>query len=251
MESSIYHVDNHNIAVIQNRGLDPCIVFLHGLGCSKRSFCHALEDARFLNYSFLMIDLPGFGESSVSSNFSGAMEDQATIVESLINQLAIDQVMIVAHSMGGAVGLLFSEEFYQRVRAFANLEGNLIGADCGLYSRNIVRMDFEVYKNMLFPKQLKDAADIPMLDLDQTTPHVMYASARSLVAWSDSNELLQKYKNLACRKAYFWGSENRQLEVLQYLGESVRIEIPNSGHGMMFDNPTGFQDALYQFLFQK
>ena len=251
MESSRYHVHGQDIAVIQNYGTGPCVVFLHGLGCSKRSFHHVLEDARFLKHHFLMIDLPGFGESSAPNYFSYTMEDQAAIVEAMIYQLSFDEVMIVAHSMGGAVGLLFSEEFHQRISTFVNLEGNLIGSDCGLYSRSIVKKDFEFYKDRLFPKQVKDAASIPMLDLDQTTPCAMYASARSLVDWSDTSKLLQKYKNLTCRKAYFFGSENREIDVLKHLEESETIEIPHSGHGMMFDNPTGFLDALYQFLFQK
>lgn len=251
MQSQTLDINGQSLAFFYHEvpNSENLIVFLHGLGCSKRSFHPVLSDFRFLAHSFLMIDLAGFGESSKSDHFSYAMEDQAVLVEQLVARFNPKHVNLVVHSMGGAIGLLFSSVFYQRVSAFANLEGNLIGADCGLYSRGIVRLHFDMYRDRLFPKQIRDAAGFPMLDLNQTTPIAMYQSAQSLVQWSDSGALLEKYGMLPCRKMYFYGDSNYQSEVLKVLPAESVLGIPNSGHAMMFDNPDGFKNALYQFLF--
>ena len=61
--------------------------------------------------------------------------------------------------------------------------------------------------------------------LDSTTADVMYRSAESLVSWSDSEKLLEAFASLACRKAYFYGSENSRIPRCSALEMSRRSRL--------------------------
>ena len=55
-----------------------------------------------------------------------------------------------------------------RTRAFANLESNLIAADCG-FSRLVADIPFAEYRARVFPAQQEETRDDPALRLDHTT----------------------------------------------------------------------------------
>ncbi len=224
------------------------ILFLHGLACSSDSFNHVFDTDYFPGKSLILIDLPGFGKSSKPETFSYRMEDQASIIEQLLSVLPFNKIHIAAHSMGGAVALLFSPGFYSRVMTFANIEGNLVGEDCGFLSRGVIKDSLDGYKKHLYEKQLLEFKDHPQLHFDLSSPLAVYKSAQSLVKWSDSGELLRKFKNLVCKKSYFYGEVNKDLHVIHKLDFAGKYMISNSGHGMTTENPEEFFTKLADFI---
>jgi pimeloyl-ACP methyl ester carboxylesterase len=227
------------------------ILFLYGLGCSLDSFRSTWEHDYFPGKSILILDLPGFGRSSKPEDFSYRMEDQAKVIEELLSQFPFWKIHIAAHSMGGAVGLLFSPEFFSRVLSFANIEGSLISEDCGLLSRSIAKVSFEEYRDNLYKEQVIKFRGHPHLRFEETTLVALYKSAASLVEWSDSGELLNKFRDLTCRKCYFYGEENKGMPVLEKLNFVTKVMIHNSGHSMMTENPTEFYIKLAEFIESK
>ncbi len=224
-------------------------VFIHGLACTKETFINILDSGYFQSSSILLIDLVGFGRSSKPEDFSYAMEDQAGLCEALINNVPGQGLHIVAHSMGGAVALLFSKDFLERVYSFANVEGNLVEEDCGMFSRDVANASFHQYHAKIFEEQKSRWAEDELLRFDRTTPVAVYRSSQSLVKWSDSGELLENFKRLKNKKCYFWGEENLDMPVLKKLGSIEKCMISKSGHGMMIDNPEEFYSKLEKFLF--
>ena len=224
------------------------ILFIHGLACSGDSFRNLFDADYFSESSLLVPDLIGFGESSKSDEFSYTMEDQAILVEKLLEAFPFKKLHVVAHSMGNAIALLLSREVMSKVLSVANLEGNLISEDCGLLSQGIIENPFQEYQKKGFKIHQNDFADHPQLRFNQATALAVYKSAQSLVQLSESGELLFRYKNLVCKKCYFWGEENADMPVLKKLKGMRTIMIPNSGHGMMTDNPKFFYTALADFI---
>lgn len=243
-------IDNHTIYFKYDYKAEATelILFVHGLACSGDSYKNLFDTNYFPNASRLVPDLVGFGKSSKSDEFSYKMEDQAILLEKLLNVFSFKKLHIVAHSMGNAAALLLSPQVMSKVESFANLEGNLISDDCGLLSRGIIEVSFQEYKNRNFRSHLYQFARHPQLKFNQTTANAVYKSAESLVEWSDTGELLSQYKNLACQKCYFWGEENMDMPVLKELQGMKTVMIPNSGHGMMTDNPKAFYTALTEFI---
>jgi pimeloyl-ACP methyl ester carboxylesterase len=229
---------------------DEAIIFIHGLACSVNSFSNVFDKDYFPNKSLLLIDLPGFGSSAKPIEFSYTMEEQAKLIDDLLHILPFQNFHIAAHSMGGAIALLFSSAIFQRVKSFTNIEGNLISEDCGALSRSIASLSYEEYKNDLFQKQLVEFKDHRQLEFEKTTPFAVYRSAVSLVDWSDSGELLVIFKNLTCRKCYFYGEQNKEMPVLAKLNFVKKYMVSNSGHGLMTDNPEEFYKKLKRFIVQ-
>lgn len=226
------------------------LLLLHGLGCSKESFRDIWFRDEFSNYSIISLDFLGFGDSSKPDKFSYKMEDQASVCAEVLKEISSKQVHIVAHSMGGAIGLLLPSALLNSALTFANLEGNLISKDCGIVSRKTISVSFQKFENELLPdlRALSKSLGEERFFLDSALPLGFYKSAESLVRWSDSGDLLLRFKNLPCRKSYFYGERNADLDVLHRLNTIEKVMIGRSGHFMMNDNPEEFYSRLRIFL---
>ncbi len=245
-------IDEHiyDISISHRAGSNDLVIFIHGLGCSKENFKHVWHHPEYGNISLLTLDLAGYGNSGKPDGFSYTMEDQAGICDAVIRSFPDCNLHIVAHSMGGAVGLLLSDDIFNRTKSFANLEGNLTGKDCFI-SRKITGKTFENYKTEYLPelkKTLENDKD-KLNDLKRSSQTAFYKSCTSLVHWSDNGSLLKKFKALECRKAYFYGDQNTEIDTLKVLNNIPRIMIKNSGHFMMLDNPDEFYAKLKTFQF--
>jgi len=227
------------------------VLFIHGLACSLDSFRNIFDNDYFPNKSLLLLDLVGFGKSSKPEDFSYTMQEQARLVEELLSLLPKWYIHIAAHSMGGAVALLFNSNIFSRVLSFTNIEGNLVSEDCGALSREIISVSYDDYKNDLYKKQLIEFRDHDQLRFEETSPIAVYKSAKSLVEWSDSGELLNKFRNLDCKKSYFYGEENKDMSALEKLDFVQKYMVHNSGHGMMTENPKEFYSKLAGFVDSK
>ncbi|MCP4728384.1 MAG: alpha/beta hydrolase [bacterium] len=230
---------------------DNLIICFHGLVCTKESFRYILKNSLFNDSSILLIDLPGFGDSSRPENFSYTMEDQAEVCEKLIGRFPYSRYHLAAHSMGGAAALLFSPEFYKKVLTFSNLEGNLIAEDCGMFSKTVISVPEDEFISDLYEELRKQLEEYEILRFDKTTPEVIYKSSASLVEWSESGKLLEKFKDLNVRKAYFYGEENQGMEILQKLSSVPAMMIPNADHSMMVENPGVFYEKLAEFIYSR
>jgi pimeloyl-ACP methyl ester carboxylesterase len=244
------NIENHTLHFLCDfkSSSNSFVIFLHGLACSGDSFRNLFDYNYFPDASLLVLDLVGFGQSSKPDDFSYTMENQASLCEQLLGEFSFKKLHIVAHSMGNAIALLISQNIVSKVQSFANLEGNLISEDCGLLSRGIIEVSLAEYQNCNFKSHLYEFARHPQLRFNQTTANAVYKSSLSLVQWSDSVELLLQYKNLACKKCYFWGEENADMPVLKELVGMKTVMISRSGHGMMTDNPEAFYMALAEFI---
>lgn len=182
-------------------------------------------------------------------DFSYSIEDQAAIVAGVLEELSFEKLHIVAHSYGNAVAMLLPTAVLDTVVTFVNAEGNLIAQDCGIVSRQISSYDFPDFEVNYFPKMAEQAPSGPgYFEFDKMHPYAFWKGARSLVAWSDSGELLQKFSSLDCHREYFFGDQNRDMPILNQLGDTPRVEIKNSGHFMSADNPEQFYSEVYRVV---
>ncbi len=245
-------IDGQSIEIVAGaRDAGEDLLFsVHGLGCSKDSFHHFWNRTDFDDYSVLAPDLVGFGDSTKSESFSYTMEAQARICAEILTEFSDKNLHIIAHSMGSAVALLFPDEILNGAKTFVNVEGNLIGADCGIASRKIISVPPAVFESDILP-ELRDKFNSlgeGYAAIDSTSADALYRSAESLVAWSDSNKLLEVFLALPCRKAYFYGDENAEHRTVASVGDVPKVKIKLSGHFPMNDNPEDFYDELYKFV---
>ncbi|MFH1435521.1 MAG: alpha/beta hydrolase [Pseudomonadota bacterium] len=253
--------DGISISCLLRENDDETIVLIHGLGCCKENFLGAFDCERLKPYSLLAPDLPGFGDSDKPGDYSYSMQDQARLVAQVIDRCCGGTFHLVAHSMGGIVGIELAGLLPVRISSFINVEGNLTDRDCTL-SRTIAAMTEEEFIDggfALFRQGLamavhgadNMAGEAYLKMLEKADARAMYRSSVSTVRESDSGALLGRLTGLACATWYIYGEKNMGMfpAEKQLLEKGVPVKyIPESGHSPMDENPDAFYDLVFQLL---
>src|ERR1017187_10431756 len=92
---------NLSVATLIAKRQNIWIVALHGIQSNKALFEPFFSQPFALEYSSLAIDFLGFGDSAKPETFSYSVEDQAIIVKNVLDQLGIEQIHLIGHSLGG------------------------------------------------------------------------------------------------------------------------------------------------------
>jgi pimeloyl-ACP methyl ester carboxylesterase len=246
--------------LFRKEGEEP-VVFVHGLGASKENFREAFRREEFRSFTLLAVDLVGFGDSDKPAGFSYSMKDQAMVLRKVVDCFGVGRFHLVAHSMGGAVGIELCEMVSSRVCSFIDAEGNLTSEDC-IGSRRIAEMGekkfaqvgFEQFKRELREQfeRTGDSAGMEYLkSLSKATAESMYKSSVSLVKESDSGNLLARFCQLPFYKCYVYGEKNKGVfpaeKLLRQRGVPI-FYISNSGHAMMDENPDEFYNLVLKTI---
>ena len=235
-------------------GQKETIVYLHGLGCSKSDFFNAIEQDSLKAYSLLSFDFPGHDGSNYPETIG--MNDLVEITNKVLKKLDIQWVILIGHSMGGIVGLLFAMKYIEKVKAFINIEGNLIDEDC-FFTRKIVEGGYEKFKSKTFrdfkqslAKRDNTGARKYAENLKSVLPKSFWDYSESMVEITDDADLLQKFVSLKIPKLFIYGSENNKLSYIPKLKENKieTSEIVDSNHFPQFDNPIMLYDVIFNFL---
>ena len=85
------------------------ILLLHGWG-QNIEMMKPLGDAYSTEYRILIIDLPGFGDST-EPDYAWDVPDYVEMVKIFLDELKIENVTIMGHSYGGKIGLLYASKY--------------------------------------------------------------------------------------------------------------------------------------------
>ncbi|MDE3153821.1 MAG: alpha/beta fold hydrolase [Acidobacteriota bacterium] len=98
-------------------GDGPTLLMIHGFGASLRSWddiCPFLASG----CSIIRLDLKGSGLSAKPHDGRYRAADQATLIEHFLAQLGVTDVVLVGHSLGGAIALLICFDAIERALPF-------------------------------------------------------------------------------------------------------------------------------------
>jgi pimeloyl-ACP methyl ester carboxylesterase len=226
---------------------DELVLFVHGLGCSKESWRKAWSAPSLYGKSLLAIDLPGFGASARSADYSHDLEEQAGLLASIIDAHASRHLWVVAHSMGGSIATLLPPTVARRLDGLILVEARLLRASCSV-STLAAAVDAETFAADTFPKfRQRVALDRrAAFDLDRSDREAFYLCSRSLFEYTGGVGLVDQFAALECAGAFVYGADNGHLAELDRVEPQRLHEIPDAGHFVMNDNP----DAFYALLAQ-
>jgi pimeloyl-ACP methyl ester carboxylesterase len=232
---------------------DDLVVLLHGFGCAKECFDDAFVAEGLQDLSICTFDFPGHGDSERSNASVYSLQSYADITNILLEKLSPKKVSMVCHSMGGAVGLIATQE-RNDVTMFVNVEGNLVASDCGIVSRSTASQSFNTFKRSGYRKFLQDLRRSGRKPdkawarwYAQADPCALHETAMSLVEWSDSNKLLALFKSLHGR-AYIYGENEIKDYLIADLQDVSSYRIPDAGHFVMLDNPDAFYPLVSELV---
>ena len=104
---------------LQGRG-EPALVFVHGWCCDKSYWKHQVPHFA-KQYKVVTVDLAGHGQSGLGRE-AWTMEAFGKDVAAVIEKLDLDRVILVGHSMAGAVIIEAARQMPQRVIALVGVD---------------------------------------------------------------------------------------------------------------------------------
>ncbi len=235
------------------------LLYLHGLGGTKEDFSGAWSEAEWKEYALVAVDAPGCGATrGYRRGVPLGVDDIVDVAEAVVERLNVGRLTVVGHSMGGLAGLLFTLRNGRRVERLVSVEGNLVPADCALYSRRVFRERFlgreeafmrgvaEDLRAGARPGWLKAAARLR----ESVEDAAFFDYCRSLVEYSDHYPVLELFCGLEIPTLYVHGRESGSPTLIADLGNhGVSVSaIPGSDHFPAWSNPDAYYRCLKEFM---
>jgi pimeloyl-ACP methyl ester carboxylesterase len=118
---TMYQVEN-NLVNVNIQGSGEPILFLHGVPDTSEIWT-GMMSALSGNYQCIAPDLPGFGLTQASRRFQYNLDNLARFVKQLLVRLdTSEKVHLVAHDIGGIVGLAFAAKYPDKVKSLTIMD---------------------------------------------------------------------------------------------------------------------------------
>lgn len=126
-------LDTGDELVYEVRGQGPAVVLIHGWSC-RRTDWMPIADRLSRDFTVVAVDLPGHGTAKGTRVWS--VSEFGDLVAELVRELQLQGVVLIGHSMGGAVAIEAARD---------------LGSTC----RRVVAVDSLTYLN-IYPRQEDD-----------------------------------------------------------------------------------------------
>lgn len=120
MDIKAVQVGDHRIVYAEGGQGEP-VVLVHGFGGDKSNWVYF---ARYLvdSYHVIVIDLPGFGDSTRNPDASYDYPEQIARLHEFLQKLNLSKVHLVGNSMGGEISGLYAVRYPDNVASVALLD---------------------------------------------------------------------------------------------------------------------------------
>lgn len=231
---------------------DP-VILMHGWGCNHTTLNSIAAVAQQTNTVY-NIDFPGFGDSPEPTTIWG-VEDYTRLIEQMVEKLEIKNPVLLGHSFGGRVGILYSSR---------NPVKKLILVDAaGIKPKRSLKYYFKVYffklsKRIAYLLYGKEKAEKKIEEKRRKSSSSDYAQAtpkmRAILSKVVNEDLCHVMPQIKAPTLLIWGendtatplSDAKKMERL--IEGSGLVSFPNCGHYSFLDNPRQFAAVLKSFL---
>lgn len=230
------------------------IVLMHGWGCNLTTLASVEAVALAAGCKVYNIDFPGFGKSAEPHSVWG-VEDYTRMLEEFIKFQGIERPMLLGHSFGGRVGILYSSR---------NPVSKLILVDAaGIKPRRPISYYIKVYSFKAMKRLLR-------LTLGKKRAAERIAVMRSKAGSSDYNDATPRMKavlskvvnedlkgvmpSIKAPTLLIWGEADTATPLAdarvmaKLIPDAGLVSFPGCGHYSFLDNPRQFAAVLDSFL---
>lgn len=193
------------------------LVFLHGWGQNIEMML-PLAKPFLQKYNCLLIDLPGFGKSS-EPPYPWSLDDYADMLNELLKMLKINKVVIIGHSFGGKIALVYALKY--------KVEKLVILAAPFMQKIKKPTLKMRFYKFVKKTPGLKVFENVVKKmvgsrDYKNATP-----TMRSVLVKHINQDLCDKLPQIKCPTLLIWGTNDA--EVSYEDAKILEKIIPNAG----------------------
>ena len=229
------------------------IILMHGWGCNLTTL-QSVEKVAMENHKVYNVDFPGFGESHEPSQVWG-VEEYTQLIEQFVKAENIENPILLGHSFGGRVGILYSSR---------NKVNKLILVDAaGVKPRRSLKYYFKVYTYKLGKKLMpliygKERAQqrIDAMRAKRGSSDYNNASPmmRAILSKVVNEDLKEKMPLIKAPTLLIWGENDtatplRDAKIMEKLIPNAGlVSFPGCGHYSFLDNPFQFAAVLRSFL---
>lgn len=240
MKKIIGNIESNYIQYGSSNGKE--IVLLHGWG-QNIEMMMPLGD-KLLDYHITIVDFPGFGESSEPTS-SYTIYDYVSWLEELLKNLKIYKPIIIGHSFGGRVAILYASQ--NPVEKLV-----LFGSPCVRHKRKSIKESLlKKLKELPGMNKLGEYAKkyIGSTDYRNASP-IMRETLVNVI-----NEDLSNYaKKIECPTLLIWGTNDTEApledakELEKLLVDGGLVELPGLSHYAYLEALPQVINILNKFL---
>ena len=254
-----------------NQGHPYTLVFIHGFGAASH-YWRELEEHFAGTYNTVALDLKGFGYSDKPKDGKYRVSDQADLVKAFIEAKNLANIILVGHSMGGAVALLTSLTLPpDKVKGLILLDSASYGQELPDFIKLLRTPVLNTVGPALLPDRLLVKKMLQKVFYDQTkitdamiqqyTSYLKYPGAHYALRQTakqiipeNVDEIIDQTINLKIPVLIIWGENDQVLPLssgqrLHYdIKDSEFVIIPESGHDPHEEKPAETIQAMTSFL---
>lgn len=234
---------------LEFEGTGTPLVMVHGLGCaSSYEYPHVARSPGLAGRHVILLDLFGFGYSDHPTGFGYRVDDHAEALVGLVDALALDELDLYGHSMGGSIAITAADRLGSRVRNLAVSEANLDSGG-GPFSRKIASFNLADYTGHAHAETIASALASGnhawATTMRLSAAEAVYWGGQSLVEGAEPSwrELFHRHP---ARRSFIFGERSLpdpDFDVLPAHGVSALI-VKDAGHSMGLENPVGLAAAI-------
>ncbi|MBQ4291974.1 MAG: alpha/beta hydrolase [Muribaculaceae bacterium] len=232
------------------------VVLMHGWGCNLTTVA-SIEAIAAEAHTVYNVDFPGFGESSEPPAVWG-VEEYTRLIEELCITESISNPILIGHSFGGRVAILFASR---------NSTDKVVLVDAaGIKPRHSLRYYFKVYTfkagkhlTRLFLGKEKAEKRIEAMrkkagssDYNNASPKM-----RAILSKVVNEDLTNKLHLIKSPTLLVWGENDtatplRDAKIMEReIPDAGLVSFPGCGHYSFLDNPRQFAAVLRSFINNK
>ena len=254
VDSAVAHASTGGVTL---SGDGPVVVLIHGSGMDSTVWQLQTRYLAHRGLRAVAIDLPGHGRSAGEA--IGSIEEMSLWVLRFIDAAELGDIHLVGHSMGSFIALELASRFPTRVRSLTL---------CGVSTSMPVHPDLldGAANDLAFASALMAAwghAKPAHMGLNPTPGLWMVGGARALVENSGDGVLSSDFgacmaysgavtaaANVVCPATVIIGLGDKMTPLkggralAALLADVTVIELANTGHSMMIENPRPVRNAI-------
>lgn len=229
------------------------LILMHGWGCDH-STVRSIAATAALTHTVYNIDFPGFGASEEPAEVWG-VERYTRLIEALVKSEKLESPVLVGHSFGGRVAILFASR---------NKADKVILVDAaGIKPRRTLKYYLKVYSfkagkkfwELILGKE-KAQARIDRMRARRGSSDYADASPmmRRILSKVVNEDLTDRLPLISAPALLIWGENDTATplsdakKMARLIPDSGLVSFPGCGHYSFLDNPGQFRAVLSSFL---